>query len=180
MPSTNVEIRSTCWPISRRWIVRFLSFNEAEPPELVEERLVLRRCPWTGEQAADTVDSSRLLRRHSQRPCRSATDKPKKCLPPQRFAPRKITTRNPGGKADRLEGAPTAESAFSPLIGIKFWPALETRRSPVHGPPEGSDSARHQSWKRSKKAQAASAGFRFRFCDGLQPILQCRPQPPAR
>jgi protein-L-isoaspartate O-methyltransferase len=66
------------------------------------------------------------------------------------------------------------------LIRIKFWCALEATLLPSIARPKKPIPARHQTWKRSKKVFAAPGlTLRFGSCDGLQQILQYRPQPPA-
>src|SRR6516225_178948 len=47
-----------------------LAIDEAEPPQLVEQREMMRRVAWTGVQAADAINPPGFLRVRCQRPCR--------------------------------------------------------------------------------------------------------------
>src|SRR6516165_827989 len=51
-----------------------LAVNEAEPPQLVEQREMMRRVAWTGVQAADAISPPGFLRPRRDRPrsCRAA------------------------------------------------------------------------------------------------------------
>src|SRR5262245_13278798 len=45
-----------------------LAVNEAEPPQLVEQREMMRRVAWTGVQAADAISPPGFLRARRERP----------------------------------------------------------------------------------------------------------------
>jgi hypothetical protein len=47
------------------------ALDEAEPPQLVIQREMMRRIAWTGVQAAEAINPSGFLRARRQRPCRS-------------------------------------------------------------------------------------------------------------
>src|SRR5262245_57038539 len=51
-----------------------LAVDEAEPPQLVEQREMMRRVAWTGVQAADAISPPGFLRSRRERPrdCRAA------------------------------------------------------------------------------------------------------------
>src|SRR5262249_40459980 len=51
-----------------------LTVDEAEPPQLVEQREMMRRVAWTGVQAADAINPSGFLRTRRQRPRRRAAE----------------------------------------------------------------------------------------------------------
>src|SRR5258707_15710869 len=52
-----------------------LAVDEAEPPQLVEQREMMRRVAWTGVQAADAINPSEFLRARRERPhSRSAAE----------------------------------------------------------------------------------------------------------
>src|SRR5262249_6272913 len=51
-----------------------LAVDEAEPPQLVEERVMMRRVAWTGVQAADAINPSGFLRARRERPRRRAAE----------------------------------------------------------------------------------------------------------
>jgi hypothetical protein len=51
------------------------ALDEAEPPQLVIQREMMRRIAWTGVQAAEAINPSGFLRARRERPrCRSAAD----------------------------------------------------------------------------------------------------------
>jgi hypothetical protein len=83
--------------------------------------------------------------------------------------------------SQRMESAAIQrqQNTIGALTRIKICSAPEATRPLAHDGESGTIPARQQSWKRSKKALPLPASSRFRFCDGLQQILQCRPQPPA-
>src|SRR5262249_15034147 len=45
-----------------------LAVDKAEPPQLVEQREMMRRVAWTGMQAADAINPSGFLRARRERP----------------------------------------------------------------------------------------------------------------
>src|SRR6516165_6590154 len=45
-----------------------LAIDEAEPPQLVEQREMMRRVAWTGVQAADAISPPGFLRARRERP----------------------------------------------------------------------------------------------------------------
>ena len=47
-----------------------LAVDEAEPPQLVKQREMMRRIAWTGVQAANAVNPSGFLRARRERPRR--------------------------------------------------------------------------------------------------------------
>src|SRR6516165_4848973 len=51
-----------------------LAIDEAEPPQLVEQREMMRRVAWTGMQAADAINPPGFLRPRRERPRRRAAE----------------------------------------------------------------------------------------------------------
>jgi hypothetical protein len=54
--------------VTRRIDHEVLAVDEAEPPQLVEQREMMRRIAWTGVQAAEAINPSGFLRARSERP----------------------------------------------------------------------------------------------------------------
>src|ERR1700756_5249389 len=68
--------------VARRIDHEVLTVDEAEPPQLVEQREMMRRVARTGMQAADPINPSRFLRKRRERQCCRCTAKQRDELAP--------------------------------------------------------------------------------------------------
>src|SRR6516162_3330983 len=106
-----------------------LAIDEAEPPQLVEQREMMWRVAWTGVQAADAINPPGFLRVRCQRPCRRRAAEQRDELAPLHSITSSARASSVGGTSRpsafavfrlitsaNLVGACTGKSAgFSPL-----------------------------------------------------------------
>src|SRR5262249_54031202 len=73
-----------------------LAVDEAEPPQLVEQREMMRRVAWTGVQAADAISPPGFLRARRERPRSRAAEERDELAPSHSITSSATSSRSRG------------------------------------------------------------------------------------
>jgi hypothetical protein len=105
-----------------------LAVGEAEPPQLVEQREMMRRIAWTGVQAAEAINPSGFLRPHRERPRSHAAEQRDELAAPDHSITSSARASSDGGTS--------RPSALAVLRLITSWYLVGvcTGRSPGFSP----------------------------------------------